>query len=513
MTGIIGRKEELRRLQDISESSQAEFLAIYGRRRVGKTHLVRCFFEDRGPYLEVVGRRNGTLRDQINLFFSSLRATFGGYEGMPAPRSWREAFEMLTPTIKKTSRSRRFTLFLDELPWLATPRSGLVDELDYFWNARWSRIPNFNLVVCGSAASWMLSKLVNARGGLHNRLTRTIPLQPFDLDDTLRFLRARGTELMPYQVVEIYLAMGGIPYYLEQVRPGNSVAQTINETCFRKGGLLLSEFDNIFPALFRRPDKHLKIIQQVARRRYGVSRSELIRATNIPSGGALNRPLNELEAAGFITRFVPYGRKIREPYFKVTDEYTKFYLTWIAPFRRRGLAQQRDYWMNVSQTPSWSSWAGYAFEGICQKHADQILSALGISGVQCEVATWRHTSKPGSGKRGAQIDLLFDRRDGVVTLAEIKHSSSPFVVTRAVAQRLREKMSVFKAATRTRKAVATMVLISPFGTTNNNHAREVLAADLTLDALFSRSGEEIRQGQGCLTLDLDPVEPDLRTGG
>ncbi len=484
MDKLIGRKKELEYLQKLYLSNSPEFLAVYGRRRVGKTHLVRGFFRNKGPYLEVIGLKNAGMQEQLRIFHSSLVLTFEEFKGSPIPRNWREAFEMLTSKLLQIPKTKKCTVFLDELPWLATPRSRLLQELDHFWNARWSKIQNLNLVVCGSAASWMLDKLISAKGGLHNRLTKVLSLDPFDLYETDNFLKELGCDFTPYNVVEIYLAMGGIPYYLEHVSPGRSPAQIVDDLCFRKDGLLFSEFDHIFPSLFGPAEKHLSIIRQIAKHRYGVSRSDLISRTGIPSGGAIGRPLEELEMAGFITKFVPYGKKVREPYFRVTDEYSNFYLKWIAGFKNRGPKQQRGYWLRASQSPSWSSWSGYAFEGVCQKHADRILDALGISGIQCEIATWRYNPGKRSGRRGAQIDLLVDRKDGIISLIEIKHARSPVVITKEYATKLRKKISIFKEATGTHKSVS-MVMVSPFGTNKNKYAREILAADITADDLFA----------------------------
>ncbi len=482
MKSFVGREKEIALLNELKNSSSAEFVAIYGRRRVGKTRLVRHVFEKNGMFLEAIGKRSGKKDEQLHIFFSALRGRFPKLGAASRPGSWGEAFEMLSSELATVTKGEKCVVFLDELPWLATPRSGLIEELDRFWNSRWSRLDNLLLIVCGSAASWMLSKVVRAKGGLHNRLTRTIVLEPFDLRETAQLLALRGVELTHRQIIEIYMAMGGIPYYLENVSPGKSPAQVVDETCFRRSGLLFDEFEQVFPALFAHSTKHKKLIRRIAGKRYGVSREELIRTTKIPSGAAINRPLDELEAAGFIARFVPYGKKNRESYYRVVDEYSQFYLIWLDAVKRRALKIRRDHWLAVSQTPSWKSWAGYAFEGICQKHADQILDALGISGVHSEVATWR--SAPGA-ERGSQIDLLFDRRDGIITVVEIKYAAGPVTINKKEAEMLRNRLAVFKEAVKTRKSVS-LVMISPFGTTSNAYSHELLAADIKADVLFGR---------------------------
>lgn len=486
MTTIIGRGKEKAYLDGINCSDKAQFVAVYGRRRVGKTYLVRTYFESKGPYLEVVGVKDGSMGKQLEGFHESLIETFPDLGGTAYPADWKQAFSTLDSRLQKLSASKRFTVFLDELPWLASPRSCLLQELDYFWNKKWSKMPTLNLVVCGSAASWMTSNLINDKGGLHNRLTGIVALEPFSLCESRDFLQSKGCDLTMYQIIELYLAMGGVPYYLEQASKGKSPAQIIEASCFDESGLLRGEFDRLFPSLFAHSGNHMRIIRMIARKRYGASRKDLILSTGLSSGGSINRPLEELEASGFITRFVPYGKKNNDSYFRLSDEFTNFHLSWIAKHQKSGPRQQKNYWLNTSQTPSWKSWAGYGFEGIVQKHADRILDGLGVSGVLCEIATWRCPPSLVTAGKGAQIDLLLDRADGVITIVEIKFSAGPITITSEYADKLRRKQAVFVEGTKTRKSTS-LVMVSPFGVNRNKYSNELLSHDLSAEVLFRPS--------------------------
>ncbi|MBI1884678.1 MAG: AAA family ATPase [Chlamydiae bacterium] len=481
---MIGRIKEQKLLERLWESNTAEFIAVYGRRRVGKTYLIRSFFENKGPYLEAMGQKEGTLSDQLHIFKSALEQSFFKRTKLKPLSSWREAFTHLTEGLKRVKKNEKAVVFLDELPWLSTPRAGLLQELDHFWNSVWSKMPQLKLIVCGSAASWMLEHLVHAKGGLYNRLTQTIFLEPFSPKEAQDYLQARGIKLSPEQVTELYMAIGGIPFYLNQVEKGHSAAQMLHQVCFRKEGLLYSEFERIFPALFTHPEKHVRLIRIIANTRKGISRSELLKKTGKKSGGAINRPLTELEAAGFIQKYVPYGKTIREGFYRVIDEFTLFYFHWMEKFQKRGIPLPHNYWLTVRQSPAWASWAGYAFEGFCQKYADEALKALGISGIACTLGTWRYIPI-GKEDSGAQIDLLIDRSDGIISICEIKFTQIPFSLSKSTANELERKMTLFKEKTKTRKQIS-LVMIASAGLKANEHSRKLVNAEITLKDFFRR---------------------------
>ncbi len=455
---IRGRSSETAILQRVLDSHDAELVAVYGRRRVGKTHLIREFFEPRcGTYMSVTGEHGARLAQQLHHMRVELERVFYGGAPLPSLRSWADAFDLMASVIERRAEQRpsdTIVVFLDELPWLSTRRSGLIGALDHVWNTRLSRIRQLRLIVCGSAASWMIDKLIRAKGGLYNRVTTRMRLDPFTLAETRDLLCAHGVRWGIKQILELYLAIGGIPHYLKQVTRGRSAIQNVAGLCFDPNGPLRDEFGHLFASLFAHADSHEAIVRGLASKRRGLSRAELMDATGLPSGGRLGRWLRELEEAGFVARFVPYGKKQRDASYRVIDEYASFYLSFIERAPRGSLARgASDYWVNKAQGRAYQAWAGYAFEGVCLKHVPEIRRSLGIEHIASEVGTWRHVPRKASSDNGAQIDLLFDRADGVVTLCEIKYASDKYAITKAYARELAVKADVFKRKTRTKKDI------------------------------------------------------------
>lgn len=480
---IIGREEEQKILKEVLTSSEAEFLAIYGRRRVGKTHLIREYFSDKGIYLELTGQKDGKLHDQLENFIQKFSEKF--YKGLQlkAPNSWKEAFKMINGEIEKIPKSKKFILFLDELPWLASKKSNLMQSLDYFWNSYWSKYKNLIVIACGSAASWMIDKLINAKGGLYNRLTKIILLRPYNLKETLGFLRSKGITLSQHQVLDLYMAFGGIPHYLKQARKGKSVTQIINESCFQSQGLLYQEFDRLFESLFESPKVHEALVRAIASQQNGISRKRLIEVTGIPSGGRLNQWLAELEASNFTQSYVPLGRKKKDHYYRVIDEYTYFYLKWIEPLKKSGHDGGKNYWKTQIKTPKVLSWKGYAFENVCFKHLDQIRASLDLDSIHSQVGSWRFLPERGKEESGAQIDLIFDREDGVVTLCEMKYSDKIFIMDKSFSRSLAKKMNIFEMHYPTNKQIF-FCIITTRGAKQTVWSEEIIQNEISLEDIF-----------------------------
>ncbi len=480
---IFGRETEIKILDDLWKSSEAEFLAIYGRRRVGKTYLIREYFSrKRCIYFELTGQKDGTLKQQLENFAQAFSKAFSNGKPLQVPSTWKEALELLTKVIETTPKSKNIVIFFDELPWLATQKSGMLQALDYQWNSFWNRHPKLIFVVCGSAASWMLDNLINAKGGLHNRLTKAILLKPYNLKGVQQFLAYRKIRLNPKQVLDLYMVFGGIPHYLKQVEKGKSALQIVNKVCFQTDGLLYDEFDRLFRSLFSNAESSLSIIKAIAKCQYGLSREALIKATRISSGGTLNKRLKELESAGFIQSFIPYGNKAKDQYYRVIDEYCYFYLRWIEPFKQKGVAAGKEYWQTKGRTPAATTWSGYAFENICFKHVDQIRKALDLQAIACEIGSWRALPQ-GKQDSGAQIDLLFDREDGIVTLCEIKYTEKQFVLDKATAKNLQNKMNVFDQHMPSKKQNS-FALITTIGLKPNIWSEELIQNVVTLEDLL-----------------------------
>ncbi|MBT3220270.1 MAG: ATP-binding protein [Proteobacteria bacterium] len=481
---LCGREQEQEQLQKALDSGKAEFVALFGRRRVGKTFLIRQYVQPRADFhFEVTGQKDAPTSVQLHHFKHSMQATFK--RSFPMPRSWDEAFAGLVEAVEGAPCSNRVVLFFDELPWLARHKSGVLQALDYWWNSRLSRLPNLKLIVCGSAAAWIIEKLVHARGGLHNRITRQIVLQPFTVFETRAFMQSRGSKMNMGQLVMLYMAVGGVPFYLEQVEPRHSATQAIQALCFDADGVLRTEFPRLFSSLFDEGPAYEQIVRTIAKRRKGMLRPQLIEALGLSSGGGLAKKLRELENAGFVAPVVPYDHKRRNVAYRVVDPYVFFYLRWIedAP---KGIFSEAtaSYWLEISQTPAWRSWAGFAFETLCMQHSGAIKAALGLSGIAAQVGSWHYQPNRGSTReRGAQVDLLFDRSDGVVTLCELKHKDTKFAVDKDYARNLANKIEVFQAVTRTRKQIQ-LALVTTHGLRRNLWSEDLIDQDVDLNDLF-----------------------------
>ena len=438
---IFGRRSEQKKLHSLLHSKEAEFLAVYGRRRVGKTFLIREFFSRKGKYFEISGEKDAPLNQQLKNFAKSFSECFLDHILIQTPSDWRAAFDLVTKEAQKIPKSKKFIFFIDEVPWFSSRKSGFIQALDYYWNHYWSKQKNFLLVTCGSAASWMIENLINAKGGLYNRVTQTILLKPFTLKETSEFLQGRKIQYNAKQLCEIYMVMGGIPHYLKLLSRGKSPTQNISEICFQKSGALYQEYERLFASLFNHSQDHDAIAKAIAHSAKGIAREELIRKTNIPSGGTLNKRLNELRAAGFIQDYTPYPNVKKSRYFRIVDEYLLFYLRWILPLQNSGIEVNKSYWKTKAGTPAVSAWKGYAFEMICLKHIDEILAAMGLEGIHSEMGTWRYCPK-GRKDEGIQIDLFLDRSDGILTLFEIKYSQKKFAIDRAYAKTLMHRIDI-----------------------------------------------------------------------
>jgi uncharacterized protein len=361
---LICREPELSILNDFYRSNKAEFLALYGRRRVGKTFLIRTFFD---PKKDVIffnsnGIKDGSMAEQISNFTDEIGNSFL-YRGarLEAGKNWKETFKILTDNIIAVPKSKKIILFFDEFPWMATKNSKLLQNLDYFWNHYWSKDKRVKLVICGSSASWIINKVVYNKGGLHNRLTREIALEPFNLYQTKIFLKNMGFKLTDQQITKIYIVMGGIPYYLSHLNKNLSVVENIENLCFKRKGLLVEEFDKLYASLFDDHFTYLEIIGAIADHTYGIGQSELFYKINPSLKGkeGLSK-LDDLIKSHFITRFKPMGHNKRGLYYRVIDEYTLFYFSWIETIKESLMLRslKRGYWSQKQNTAIWYTWAG-----------------------------------------------------------------------------------------------------------------------------------------------------------
>lgn len=475
MEKLIGREIEKKLLHEAMDSGSPELIALFGRRRVGKTFLIRQYL-GKSLCFEFIGTRDAKLDEQLGNFNKALGAAIGNDKLYQKPATWADALGQLSNFLEPKLAAGRSVVFLDEFPWLSTHKSGFMPAFDHWWNSWGTNQPNLVVVICGSAASWMIQNVVNNKGGLHNRITRKIRLLPFNLQETEKFLHARQVNLDRYQILQLYMVMGGIPHYLKEVHKGESSTQAVDRICFTKDGLLESEFKNLYHSLFDDATRHLAVVRALASNNSGLTRNEIINKARLTSGGTITGLLEELIESGFVTDWKPYDKKSRDTIYKLADEFTHFYLKFMEGNRAAGAG----VWQNFSTGQSWKSWSGVAFERVCLKHIPQLKKALGIAGVHTKESAWRHLPQKA---KGAQIDLLFDRRDFVINLCEMKYSASEFAIDKSYATELKNKRDVFKQETRTKKSLF-LTLVTTFGVKENDYFSKLLQNSITMDALF-----------------------------
>ncbi len=470
---MIGREKEQSILIESLESDQSEFVAVYGRRRVGKTFLVQETL-GRSLLFRHAGIANSTQREQLEHFRNSL--VEAGMPPMRSPKTWLEAFQHLK-TLVAGSNKKRKVLFIDELPWMDAHKSRFVPALEGFWNGWAAARKDVVLVVCGSATSWIIDKILRNRGGLHNRVTHSIRLDPFTLLECERFAESRRLALTRRQIAQLYMVLGGVPFYWRHLIKGLSPDQNIDRLFFEPGAELKGEYETLFRSLFKRESPHVRIVESLARKGKGLTRNEILAATGLADTGAFSKHLEELEQCGFIRRYDLPGRKVRGAIWQLIDNFTLFHHHFVAG--RRGL--DPAFWSRMAGAGERHDWEGRAFERLCLLHVAQIRKALGISGVLTGVYAWRAEGR--NGLRGAQIDLVLDRADGVANLCEMKFCDGPFSVDRRYAETLRNKRDLYRLDTGTRKALH-LTLVTSAGLRRNAYANDI-QSEATLDNLFA----------------------------
>lgn len=473
---IIGREKEQRELLELLEKEESQFCAVYGRRRVGKTYLIRETFNYHFCF-QHTGVAKGTLRQQLTAFRNSLLAA--GMTKCPIPKTWIEAFELLKEFIG-TAPAGKKVLFIDELPWMDTPKGNLIGALENFWNG-WAtarREKDIVLIVCGSATSWISKKLLKDNGGLRGRLTNRIKLTPFTLRECELFARGTNLALGRKDVLELYMILGGIPYYWSFLKKGLSVAQNVDQLFFAETAQLRDEFEALYAVLFKRPENYLKVIRCMSDgRKSGMTREEILKAGKLSDGGTFSTLLEELEECGFIRRYASADTAETNALYQLIDNYTLFYYLCI----KKNAFSDEHYWSNTFTSASHNAWKGHAFERVCLQHIPQIKAALGISGVQANVCSW--FARGTDHRRGAQIDLVIQRADGFTDICEMKHSSTIFTIDKDYAKELQNKLSAYYELSNDNRTPH-LIMITTNGVVHNNYYNMV-QHEITMDDLFA----------------------------
>lgn len=469
---LIGRKEEIYQLEEAYTSSESEFVAIYGRRRIGKTYLVRETLLDRFTFYHT-GVSKLPAKGQLKAFYNSLANQ--GYTPSRIPQNWLEAFQCLSTCIKNRQEKKK-VIFLDELPWMDTPKSDFLPAFEHFWNGWASARKDILLIVCGSATSWIIKNIVHNHGGLHNRLSRSIMLKQFTLSECEQYAASLHMKMTRPQIIEAYMIFGGVPYYWSKLDHRFSLAQNIDRMFFTDNAIFKSEYDDLYASLFKRPEPYLKIISALGKKKVGMTIEEISESTLLPRNGPLTKYLTDLEACGFIRLYSSYGNRVKGKVYQLIDNYTLFYYRFLSSKKNT----DEGYWTKIQTSSIYSNWCGLSFERVCLLHIKQIKKALSIGGIVSNEFTWR--TPPYADLPGVEIDLLIERADKVFNLCEMKFTKNPFVIDKKYAAVLQNKVARLRDVTKTRNAIS-LTMISASGLTSNEYAYEAQNV-LTANDLF-----------------------------
>ncbi len=473
MKNVIGRNKEIKRLNRAKEETEAQLIIVYGRRRVGKTFLINEYFDYEFDF-KFTGAYNQNRQMQLNNFAIELRR-YSRKENA-APKDWTHAFSMLRDYLEEKDVRKKQVVFFDEMPWMDNQKSGFLPAFEWFWNAWASARKNLIFIVCGSAASWLTDNIEKNKGGLFNRCTCKLHLQPLSLHDVEEYLRSRNIDWSRYDIIECYMIMGGIPYYLRLLDRELTLNENIDELFFKKGAELYDEFEQLYRTLFKNSDQYIKIVEALSKKRNGMTRSEIISKTKLPENGVLTRMLNDLLNSGFIRLNPCYNHKSREMRYQLSDYYTKFYFSFV----KDNYGKNTHMWSVTNDDRQRCAWQGFTFEQVCKDHMEQIKNGLGISAVRSEISSW--TKKGGDEKQGAQIDMIIDRNDHVISLCEIKFYSHRIELSKDDDENLKTKVSVFRDETKTNKTIQ-IVMITTYGIKKNKYSNYVNRV-IEMDRLF-----------------------------
>ena len=474
---IIARTEELNALRKAKEADESRFIAVYGRRRVGKTFLIREAYEYRFVFQHAgLSPEQGGKTKEAQLKAFSVSLAKAGLKDFEKPVSWLDAFSLLEDLINLSDEPKK-VIFIDELSWMDTRKSDLIPALEYFWNARMTARKDIILVVCASATSWMMNKIVHNRGGLYNRLHLKIHLRPFTLSDCEAFTAAKGIRMNRHQLLECYMILGGIPYYWDQLDKSLGLSQNIDAMFFSENPVLEDEFKYLYASVFSNPGPYIRIVTALGRKKAGMLREELLTATGIPDSGTFSEMLENLENCGFIRHYDAFGKKKRNKLYQLIDNFTLFYFKFLEQ-----KPNDPHYWTNQLNTPVRNAWCGLAFERVCLEHIPAIKHKLGIEGVLTETASWFCKEDPEKGLHGSQIDLLIIRKDQVINLCEMKYAVSLYTINKKADEGIRRKISDLLTDTGTRYAIHT-TFITPYGLTKNEYEGNV-QAQINAEDLF-----------------------------
>jgi len=470
---IVGRSSEIDKLKLCLRSDKPELVAMTGRRRVGKTFLVRNIYKSEIKF-EISGINNGSKQDQILNFINACQYYKLG--DIPKSNSWIDIFHHFSILLDQQNNDNKYVLFFDELPWLATARSGFLSAFANFWNT-WASRQNIVVVICGSATSWIIKHVINNKGGLHNRITHHINIRPFTLSETQLFFIHKNINLSSYQLTQLYMVFGGIPMYLEYISKDNSIPENMQQTIFDKTAPLLHEYNNLYAALYNNHEDYTKIIKALSQSNKGLSREQIVTKTKIANGGTLTKIINDLIFSDFVDKHNSYGKKAKNATYKLKDFFSLFYHRFVED-RKPDPSYNFSHIMN---TPAYYVFQGYAYENVCYHHVTKIKEALGIAAVATEVSSYQ--SKANEVVPGTQIDLIIERADNCLHIIEVKFSNAPYAITKKYAAELGLKETVFRNNTGYKHQIF-YTMITSHGLIDNKYSKEIINQSLMIDKIM-----------------------------
>ncbi len=474
-TDIIGRAKQIEQLEECMEENSAQLVIVYGRRRVGKTYLINSFFNDNFTF-KLTGAYKQNKATQLNNFKTAYQEAISS--NIECPKDWNEAFVLLRRFLKNSDKNKKQVVFFDEMPWLDSYRSGFLAAFEWFWNDFGSAQNNLVFIVCGSATSWMVDNIDKNKGGLFNRYTCRIYLEPFTLQETKQYLDSKGFMWSYYEIVECYMILGGIPFYLNLLKKKLSLSLNIDALFFEKNAILADEFKNLYATLFSNSENYIKVVETIGKKKGGMTKAEISLKTKLPQNGAMTKIIDNLIDSGFIRVQTIYGKKKKDAKYQLADYYTAFYLHFI----KDNYGNDENYWSHSVDNPSRRVWEGLTFEQVCKDHIKQIKQALGISGVLTNQSVFSCVDDDEKGISGTQIDLLIERRDRVINICEIKFSNQEFIIDKDYDLVLRNKVSSFVKATNTKFSIQ-LTMITTYGLKKNMYSG-FISNEVTIIDLF-----------------------------
>ncbi|MBI3521445.1 MAG: AAA family ATPase [Bacteroidetes bacterium] len=474
---MIGRQEQIQAMQDALTLKASSFIAVTGRRRVGKTYLIRQIYQ-KNICFSVTGIQHANLQAQINNVVQKIEEQASHKLLIGKITGWQDVFTLLKRYLQTLPKTKKQVLFIDELPWMVTAKSNFLQLLAHLWNDYLSQEKHFILVVCGSATSWITQKIINDKGGFHNRVTIPIHLKPFTLAETRQFLESKSINYTSTGIAQVYMTIGGLPYYLEQLKRSESPVKAIERLCFSDTGVLKYEYNNLYKALFTGHENHEAIVEALAMAHGGLTREELIKKSKVAAGGPFTRAINDLIVSDFVIETIPFGKIKRGMVYRLLDEFSVFYHR----FMKGNEKKESSIWPIIANSQRYKIWQGFAFETLCMKHVTEIKSILGIKNVYSETAHF--ASKGTKNKPGFQIDLLIDRKDAAINLCECKFYEDHFEITKSYAQHIKHRTAEFRKTSGTKK-----MLINTFITNEqlieNEYSNEVVDNSITVEQMMA----------------------------